>query len=159
MLPVEPSLFDFISDFAEEVKVGKVDADGALEASSPIIAFCEGFFAQFFANELKQPITGFDFDSKRVAAGLAERRRGGDNQKEERSLIALFEKFCGVYTDVISGNYGGGSIAYRAFDADYMRRLLERALRWAERAGYGELVEAIDPAKDVYESAIRRAEW
>ena len=157
--PLEPSLFDFVSDFSQEVLDGKIGQLDTVEESSPVITFCENLFSQFFAEYLGQPIEGFDFEAKRAAAGLAERFQGQEDRKETRSLIALFEKFCDLYGDVVGGAYGSGSVTYQTFHSDYMRRLLARTLTWSKQGEYGELTAAIERAQDTYETAMKKKKW
>jgi hypothetical protein len=160
---LSPDLFKFVHDFAKEVADGKITKFETVEESSPIIAFCESFFEQFFGDELDTQITVFDHDAKRAAAEEAERLklRGGnaDDTKDARRLIALFEKFCDLYADVVGGTYGAGSITYRRFHADYMRRLLRAALAWARERKRRDLVAAIESASSAYDAALQGRGW
>jgi hypothetical protein len=156
---LNPALFDFVHDFADDVSNDKVDRLTTVEESSPIIAFCETFFEQFLGDELGAAITGFDQDSKRIAAREAERLKQEDRAKEARQLLALFEKFCDLHADVVGGTYGAGSINYQRFHADYMRRLLGAAEAWATAENRPELTSAIASARQAYEGALGAKGW
>src|SRR4051794_34437397 len=108
--PIELSLFDFVDEFATEMRRDGLK-DGlnpldTLAANSRIVTFCESFFVQFFANVLNTEIDGFDSQSKRAASDLAVGLRDDKAKASVRALIALFEKFCDMYADIIGGAYG-----------------------------------------------------
>jgi hypothetical protein len=157
---LDPRLFEFVHDFAADVEKGTVGKLDTVEASSPIIVFCESFFEQFMGDVLGSPITGFDQESKRTAAGIAERLKvdvPGD--KATRRVLALFERFCDVHADVVGGTYGAGSITYQRFHADYMRRLLEAGEDWADASGQTALRDVIAAARVAYDKALRAQGW
>jgi hypothetical protein len=157
---LDPRLFGFVHDFAGDVEKGTVGKLDTVEASSPIIVFCESFFEQFMGDVLGSPITGFDQESKRAAAGIAERLKvDAPGEKATRRVLALFERFCDVHADVVGGTYGAGSITYQRFQADYMRRLLEAAEGWAEVSGQTALRDAIAAARAAYDKALRAQGW
>jgi hypothetical protein len=157
---LDPALFAFVRDFAADVETGTVGKLETVEASSPIIMFCESFFEQFMGDVLGSPITGFDQESKRTAAGIAERLKlDAPGDTATRRVLALFERFCDVHADVVGGTYGAGSITYQRFHADYMRRLLEAAEKWAEASEQTELKDAIASARAAYDAALRAQGW
>ena len=159
--PLDPRLFDFVRDFARDVEQGTVAKLETVEASSPIIAFCESFFEQFMGDVLSSPITGFDQESKRNAAGIAERLKdeAPEDNKATRLILALFERFCDLHADVVGGTYGAGSITYQRFHADYMRRLLAAAEEWARAGKQAPLREAIASARAAYDAALGAQGW
>jgi hypothetical protein len=158
--PVELTLFDFVDEFASQVRMGNPKARETVVGSSRIVVFCESFFDQFFAKVLHSAITGFDPDSKRKAARMAEQLKGEPPSSAElRALVALFESFCDMYLDVIKGSYGAAEITYARFHQNYMRRLLERAGRWAEQVPYPDLAARIAQARSVYTEAIGAMRW
>jgi hypothetical protein len=158
--PISLELFDFFDEFASGVLAGEPQPLAAVTDDARIVVFCTSFFDQFFAEVLHRPIEGFTPQSKRLAARLAEELRKEESVPGElRSLIALFEKFCDVYSELISGSYGVGEITYKQFHEKYVRRLLERAEAWAEKAQYPDLSARIHSAREVYDHAIQAMKW
>ena len=118
------------------------------------------FFDQLFARVLKRPIRGFASESKRMAVRLAEELKSENSEPRElRALIALFEKFCDVYSELIAGSYGAGNITYKQFHERYVRRLLTRAEAWARVAPYPDLAARIRDALTAYDNAIEAMQW
>jgi hypothetical protein len=156
--PIEPTLFDFVEVFAGEVEAGGITGAGTVDESSAIIEFCESFFDQFFANVLHIQILGFGATSKNLASRAAVERRDAAALKSVRSLIALFERFCDLHGEVLGGDYGSAKITYRKFHADYMRKLLERAERWAGETDEP-LAVRIRAAREHYDRAMRSQGW
>ncbi len=157
--PIELTLFDFVDEFAQQIQMGSPTPLEVVTVSSGIVVFCESFFDQLFAHVLDCPITGFDPESKRAASRLAEEMKGAETSTELRALVALFEKFCDMYLDVIKGSYGAAEITYRRFHQTYMRRLLDRAGRWAEQASHSDLAARIAQARNAYDQAIGAMRW
>jgi hypothetical protein len=158
--PIALELFDFVDEFAGEVHAGKLQPLDVVTGSAQIVVFCESLFDQLFANVLKRPIEGFTPGSKRSAARLAEEPKNKTSvPRELRSLIALFEKFCDMYSELISGSYGVGEITYKQFHEKYVRRLLERCEAWAEKAPYPDLSSRIHSALEGYDDAILAMKW
>jgi hypothetical protein len=156
--PIEPSLFDFVEEFAAEVENGKVARLDTVEESAAIIVFCQTFFLQFFA-ALGHDIDAFDQAAKHEASEIVERLRLKEGTGHWRALIALFESLCDMYADVLGGTYGSGSITYQKFHVDYMRRLLSGAEDWAEIEGLDELAGRISAVSDVYGKAMKAKRW
>jgi hypothetical protein len=157
--PIEPSLFDFVDEFAEQVEQGELTPIDTLAASSRIVTFCESFFVQFFANELSHEIDGFDPVAKRAAAGIAVDFSDDDEKRPVRALVSLFEKFCDMYADVLGGAYGAAQITHERFHRQYMSRLLRRAEDWAKADGHEELQQRITKSRRAYEAAVKSRKW
>ncbi|MFI4990319.1 MAG: hypothetical protein ACHQHO_05325 [Solirubrobacterales bacterium] len=157
--PVEPSLFDFVDEFAAEVQKGELSPLETLAANARIITFCESFFVQFFANVLGKEIEGFDPQAKRSAAGIAIELKDDQAQAPVRALIGLFEKFCDMYADIIGGAYGAAEITYASFHRLYVGRLLRRAAEWAAAADLDELETRIVQSQQRYEDAVKSRKW
>jgi hypothetical protein len=158
--PIALSLFDFVDEFAAEVKIGSIEGlDPVEEDSSLLIDFCETFFVQFFG-PLGCNIRSFDAVSKRQASELVERLRlqEGDTQ-HTRVIITLFESFCDMYEDIADGSYGSWSVTYEEFHTDYMSRLLEGAQEWANVEGFKELADRITDACYAYNVTITAKGW
>src|SRR6266849_34345 len=47
---VQPSLFERVNEYADNIADDGVDPDDVLSETSPIIVFCENFFLQLFEN-------------------------------------------------------------------------------------------------------------
>ncbi len=158
--PIELTLFNFVDEFAFQITSGTPGPLEEVADSSSIIVFCESFFDQLFAHALDCPITGFDPDSKRKAARLAEELKGdAQTSLELRALVALFESFCDMYLEVIKGSYGAAKITYTRFHQNYMRRLLDKAQKWAEQAPYPDLALRITQASSIYTQAVGARKW
>lgn len=158
--PIELDLFDFVDNFALSIKAGNPNRERAVTAGDAVIGFCTSFFAQFFANVLACPITGFDPASKRKASRLAE--AGGDTlavSPGQRLLVTSFESFCDMYQDVVDGSYGAAEITYTTFHDRYLSRLLEHALAWARELPYEALADRIALAQLVYSDAATVMKW
>lgn len=156
---IEPSLFDFVDEFADQIKEGELGSLDTLAANSGIITFCESFFVQFFANVLGQEIEGFDPVAKRAAAGIVVDLQGDKTKAPDRALISLFEKFCDMYADVLAGAYGAADITYMSFHQQYMRRLLQRAGEWAKAHGHDDLGQRIEQSRKRYDEAVKSRKW
>jgi hypothetical protein len=157
--PIEPSLFDFVDEFAREVKKGEPGSLDTVAANSRIVTFCQNFFVQFFANVLCREIEGFDPQAKRAAADIAIKLQDAPNTAPTRALIGLFEKFCDMYADVLGGAYGAGDITYVRFHRQYMTRLLQRAQDWARSEGQAALAERIARSRARYDEAVGSMKW
>lgn len=158
--PISLALFDAIDDFARDVRGGDPKPLAAVTVGVEIIVFCESFFDQLFANVLNCQIQGFNPQSQNSASRLAEElKRDPNSSAPLRSLIGLFENFCEVYSQLISGSYAEGEITYRQFHELYVSRLLERAKAWAEKSDLPDLADRIDSALEVYDNAILAMKW
>jgi hypothetical protein len=158
--PVTLKLFEFVDEFAGDVRAKKITALQTVAGDDKIVIFSEGFFDQYFANVLEQPIRQFSAASKRAAGQLAEELRSeGAATRESRALIALFEDFCDMYGELINGSYGAGNIAYRDFCAGYLSPLLEDVETWAKHAGEAELLARVQAASRVEREAVSAAKW
>ncbi len=157
--PIELSLFAFIDEFAAQVKGGDPGPLDKLSGDSKVIVFCQSFFVQFFGKVLDVEIDGFDAVAKRAAAGLAVDLQGEQTKAPIRAIIALFEKFCDMYADVVAGSYAASEITYRVFHRQYVSRLLGKAEAWAGADGHTALSAQIAKSRTVYEAAISQMKW
>ena len=68
---------------------------------------------------------------------------------------------CGSVSDVdvVGGAYGAGSITYKRFHSDYMRRLLSAALDWARAGKRADLAAALESALTEYDAALQGKGW
>jgi len=121
---VAPELFDKLIEYA-----GAVDRDKV--ASSEPTDFCDNFYAQFFQNRMKYPVTGFGKADQESVVKL--RLKVETTEKPEVVLlITWFERYCDIRYEVFSEEYGGGSgDALSAFQ-DYLDILLDRIAGWAK---------------------------
>lgn len=155
MVPVEPSLFDLLNDYAAAIERGEFDPTRSLAWTSPALTFCENFYAQFFQRELGEMITGFSLSNKRIAvrARLAVR---ATSPAATIQLITWFEKLCDIHPNVLALSYGGGSpVGFRDFHANYLMTLLRRIRAWAEAKAYRALEERSQDALTALERALR----
>lgn len=155
MVPVEPSLFDLLDDYAAAIERGEIDPTRSLAWTSPALTFCENFYAQFFQKEVGQEITGFSLSNKRIAvrARLAVR---ATSPAATIQLITWFEKLCDIHPNVLALSYGGGSpIGFRDFHANYLMVLLQRIRTWAEARAYRALAERAQSASTALGRALR----
>jgi hypothetical protein len=58
-LPVAPELFDVLTQYAQDMKQGKIKPVPSAGSTSPALTFCENFYAQFFQNRLNTEIRQF----------------------------------------------------------------------------------------------------
>jgi hypothetical protein len=158
--PVALELFDFVDEFARDVRGGKITAFQVVVGDDTIVIFSESFFDQFFANVLSRPIKQFSAASKRDAGRLAEELRSeAAATRESRALIALFEGFCDMYGELINGSYGAGDIPYRDFHGAYLSPLLEEAEAWAAQAQEPDLLARVKAASKAEREAVSAAKW
>ena len=128
--PIQPSLFDLVSSYADDIAAGAVDASRPLLKTTPIIVFCENFYLQFFES-LGRPIVSVDDTSKRAAVELATELERQEGSRETVSLVQWFEEFCDLYPDVLAMGYGGSRVVFASFHTRYVPRLLDRADAWS----------------------------
>lgn len=158
--PIALELFDFIDEFARDVRAGEITALQTVTSDDTIVIFSESFFDQFFANALKRPIRQFSSTSKREAGRLAEELRSEEAATAaSRALIALFEGFCDMSGELINGSYGAGDIDYRDFHLAYLSPLLEEAEAWAAHAQEHDLLARVQAASDAERKAVSAAKW
>jgi hypothetical protein len=157
--PIEPSLFDFVDEFATEITKNHPGPFETLAANSRIITFCESFFVQLFANVFSTTIEGFDTEAKRLAAGFAVDLEEDDTAAPLRALLSLFESFCAMYEDLMGGMSGGSEITYVELHSQYISLLLERAKDWAQAEEHQDLAERASQAQRSYEQAAKSQSW
>lgn len=153
--PIEPSLFELVTDYSAAIAAGEVDASRPLTNTTPIVAFCENFFLQFF-EPFGLSITSVDTTSKQAAIELAITLEQDGASKETLSLITWFEDFCDIYPDVLAMGYGGSRSVFATFHTQNVVRLLDRAEAWARSEKLADLEEAVIPARKAYKDALPR---
>ncbi len=155
--PVEPSLFDLVIKWAEDIDTA-TDLERALRRSSPLLTFCQNFFAQFFQNVLQQEITSFDMDAKRAAVRLRRGLGKSGDTGGSIPLVAWFERLCDIYPDVLALGYGAPIGGYRSFYDSYMKTLLTRVVVWTRGLHtYPELADRAQASLTVFTAALKRA--
>jgi hypothetical protein len=152
-MPVEPSLFELVEKYAQELNDGKVSAEKPLKRTAGIVAFCQNFYLQFFQNVLNSPITSIGMPAKRVAARVAV-ERGDALSAETNALVSWFEELCDIYPDVLALGYGGSVAAFRRFHEEYIPTLLERIIEWASADGHDGVKDAAEAAQLSYQAAL-----
>jgi hypothetical protein len=153
---IDPSVFNFIDDFADAVDEFDPARDEPLDIG-PVLAFCNAFFPQFFRQALNARVRTIDDVARRAAArlrhGLSERT--DDESSAVRALISWFEGYCSVQRDLEGDHYlevaNGPLESFLMVD---MGRLLSRIQEWAEIANLDELEEAAAEAVSRWNVAI-----
>jgi hypothetical protein len=155
---IDPSLFDFVDEFADQAREPDTAADDLVATNLNLVVFCEGFFAQFFESALKVEITGFGPEAQRVAASILAK---GGLKREVRSLVSLFESFCDWHMDVAGAGYEIPDMTWRRFHTRYLARLLQRSAAWVRIVDppQPQLRERLDSANANYDAAIRALQW
>jgi hypothetical protein len=153
--PVQPSLFDLVTSYAADIVAGRIDPAKPLKHTTPIIVFCQNFYAQFFENVLGTTIVAVDEESKRTVARAAIAREKAGEAAEVLALMAWFEKFCDLWQDVLALGYGLSPASFfRDFHASYVKRLLDRADAWAQTTTFDALKKASFEAREAYRDAV-----
>jgi hypothetical protein len=146
--PIDPTLFEYISEEVDRLRKDSSAIEETLSSDSPIIFFCENFFLQFFENVIQYSITGVDAENKERAARARRRLPAGPT----RMLIAQFERLCEVYPDV----FGSGPSEHdvRDFHEQYIPRLLNRIVDWAEQAPNQAILSPANNALASYQEVL-----
>lgn len=153
-MPVSAELFDILIEYADDVIAGEIDFSRRLRQSSPVITFCQGFFVQFFQNELGEEITSIDGHAKQKAVRVRRRLVAAQEARETVLVVTWFEKLVEIYRDVLTITYGESTEGLRDFYENYVLELLMRARSWAESRGLADLVTKIGAAIARFEEAI-----
>jgi hypothetical protein len=154
---VEPSLFKFVTTYAEGLAAGKISPNAKLKVTAPIIVFCQNFFLQFFENVVGKPITSIGTASKRVAATVMVTTKD-TAPGEELALVQSFEELCDIYPDVLALGYGGSVASFAKFHERFIPRLLERIDAWAQTTTDDGLKSAAAESRERYEAALMAAQ-
>jgi hypothetical protein len=154
--PIEPRLFDLVTQYASAVTSGKTSTKGPLKKTTPIVEFCRTFFQQFFEHVLGREITGIDADAKLAAINLRLDLEEKHGSESVRRLISSFEDLCEMWPDVLGFSYGGSASEFKRFNTAYVPELLGEIRDWAQEAGYPELVDRAGTALAAFESAATR---
>lgn len=156
---ISPELFESVHEYSELLESGQAfSAKNVVPQTSPIISFTENAFAQFFENEVRSEITGFDEKFKQRAV-RARYRKKAELTSQALALIVLFEQFCDIHEDVIAGGYGGTIVVLEEFHVKYVPRLLDRIRALAGVRKDTELRESADTALAQYENALEAVVW
>ncbi len=130
--PISSNLFDIIIEYSQKATAKKVPVENSLRRTSPLLTFCQNFYAQFFQNVLRHEITSIDPRAKRDAVRIRrELKRAGEAEQTIR-VITWFEKLCDIYPDILALGYASRGYGFHDFHQSYMIPLLERILAWAE---------------------------
>jgi hypothetical protein len=155
-LPVEPTLFSLVEQYADSINSGKVDAERGLPRDASIVVFCQTFFQQFFEHEYSLEITGTDGKSKSSAIRLRLRLEGEHGKGPTTRLIELFQDLCDAWPDILGWTYGGSEEEFEEFHVVYVPRLLKRIEAWAKEHGYDAIADRSRAAAKVYIPASER---
>jgi len=150
--PIALPLFDRVQEYAAAITSGEVTTDSPLKQDTPIIVFCQNFFAQFFDNVLTHPITGFHQAAQREAVRL-RRSLTGRAKAPIRRVIVQFEKFCETWSNIGAGGYASSRQDFLEFHQVYIPRLLGYIAAWATSAKLDAIAERSRRATDDYEEA------
>lgn len=126
-------------------------------STSPMLAFAENAFAQFFQNQVGKEIKGFDEKSKKRAT--RQRAARTDLSPQSRSLIVLYQQFCDIYEDIQSASYGGQATVLEEFHTKLMVRLIERIRALAGSKHDNDLRDRADQAFDAFAPAVNAYDW
>ena len=158
-LPVNPELFDILLKYVRQVERGKVDIESPLQEASPLLTFCENFFAQFFQNELKGKITSVDSAAKKQAVKIRRKlkERGGD--KEVLLLVTWFEQLCDIYPDIQNLLYVSEPAGFSLeFHHGYIPTLLKRIEDWARKRNYAQIEKRCRACLEKWKSVLGEQE-
>lgn len=151
-LPVEPTLFDPLIEYATLMTGPKFDFKKPLKEASPIPTFCQNFFVQFFDHELGVEITSIGDEAKKKAVAARRDLRGN----VALPIVTSFEKLCEIYPDVLGMTYGRPTTSLRDFYAGYLTSLLRRTEKWAHAKNYGPLVDKSAAAQAAIAAALKK---
>ena len=155
-LPVRPALFDIVIDYAKQIQSGKIKLEGPVSRASPLVTFSQNFFAQFFDNEVADPITTIGPIAKRSAVAARHRLRKRGEPASTLQLIAWFERFCDRYPDILALSYMGSSVDFRDFLTGDFLELVNRIGNWARDKGYVSIEKKSNAAHKAIAAAIAR---
>jgi hypothetical protein len=159
-LPVQRALFDVLIAYAKGIESGAIRPTQSLAATSPALTFCENFYAQFFQNELREEIKGFNLENKRIAVRTRLALKARRRPTATVQLITWFEKLCDIYPNVLALAYGGGTrIGFHDFHMNYLITLLKRITTWARVRKYGSLERTSQTALRDLQRALKAVEW
>jgi hypothetical protein len=154
---IKPELFDFLDDYLHLLDCGEAIVDDVVPATSPLILFTEAAFAQFFENEVKVEIKGFDEKAQRLAARA--RSANKDLSPQAKRMITVFRKFCEDYDDVKSASYGGQGTVLEEFHSTLVVRLVTRIRDLAKLNEETELEERAIATLAYLKDVLSLYEW
>jgi len=152
--PIALSLFDRVSDYAEALETGTADIGKPLTDATPIVVFCQNFFAQLFQNVLNAPIRSIDARAKEQAATIRQ-QKSDDASAPLRRLLAVFEELCDEWQDVRGLSY----VWYRhraldEFHATLLPDLFEAITSWANAVDHQDLAQRSALAEAAYKKGL-----
>lgn len=150
-------VFDALDEYVTELEAGTAIVDDVVPETSPMLAFVENAFAQFFQNQVGREIKGFNERASRHAARLRASNRGLTPQ--DRSLIVLYQQFCKRYEDVQNASYGGHAEVLEDFHTHLVARLIKRIGALAEAIGDDDLRDRAEEAFDDFSPAADAYDW
>lgn len=155
---VSPDLFELLDDYANLLDAGEAIVDDVVPATSPVIVFTESAFTQFFENEVKVAIEGFDEIAMQRAARARAARRDELSPQAKR-LITLFKQFCERYDDVKSASYGGHEQVLEEFHSTLLVRLVQRIRALAKVNGEQALMDRANESLEHFREIIAAYPW
>lgn len=151
-LPVAVELLDFVDDYINESEINAA-LEAELDADSNLIVFSRELFAQLFANVIAEPLTGFAGVNAQRANVLRRTAAGRRWGTPLRRLVSHFQRFCKIYSDVLSEGYST-SEARSDFHFEFIPSVLNDLKAWAEGEGYVALVARISNAQQSYHAYL-----
>lgn len=149
-----PTLFANVKTYARSLEDGTVDLGRALSDTTPILVFCQNFFAQFFENVLGHPLTSIDEDMKEEAATVRLSWSQAEAEAPTRLLIALFEELCDEWPEVLGLSYGTLREDMLEFHGDYLPNLLEAIADWSATIHDDALQREAREARSAYRKGL-----
>lgn len=149
---IEETLFDYITEYADDIKAHRVNASDAIRGDDVLLIFAENFVAQFSMNFLHRHIVGFTSRSK-VEMTSARRKL----QKSQRSLKAqsLMLHLEPLFSLVPELSYGNSEDEAHAFRLEYFHEFLQKIVDWlAEQGTEAASLAAASDALRAYEEAM-----
>lgn len=150
---IAPGVFKEVADYAASMKDGTVKLDKPLVDTTPIILFCQNFFAQFFDNVVNSPIEGIDQQSKEESVALRHAMSDDETKVVVRKMLALFEELCDEWPEVLGLISGFLRDDLLDFHVLFLPSLFEGINEWASTLG-GQLAQAAKDAGDKYAEGL-----
>jgi hypothetical protein len=149
---VDPTLFERVSEYSTDIQSGDVDVDEPLSDTTPIIVFCENFFAQFLKTELGYTLKRIDGKAKEAVIRIRIQRKL--RKGPATSLIAMFEETCDIWPEALGRSYGMSRSEFAYFHETYLAQLLEAIVTWAGSIHDEEVASAATNARGEYAEAL-----
>lgn len=156
--PISPELFGLLAQYARDVLGGRIQLGAKPRKTSPVIVFCQSFYAQFFENVIGTEITAIDLEAKRASVRARHRLKEAQDEPgipETILLLTWFERFCDIYADVLALGYGGLRSRFVDFLRGYVEKLLVRSLAWANAQQLQPLAAEMENALTLLRQALK----